>query len=295
MTTGTVMNIATTTAAVKLLILLLLIIIVIMVIIIIIIMIIAAAATIIITATTASIPSQTPSSQSLPLLPHLPFYLGLTLIFSSNSPALHSVYSMIQHHPSVPLLNAGAAVSAALGMILFGDAIQVIKRGPFWLLLILLLRRRRRLLLLLLLLLLLPFPPAPLQKLKHPLPPKPRRTYKESPGYRHHHPLYEASFCPPHPYPATPVSQAIAPCKPDTTTLLSGGSLSTVEKKREATIAGIELGEASSTTTTTTITTITLSSFPTILQQWSSLLTWRVFPLPLPYHHHHHHQVYGRP
>lgn len=46
---------------------------------------------------------------------------GLTLLFASNSPALHSLYTVIQHPPPAALLNAGAGVVAAVGMLGLGD------------------------------------------------------------------------------------------------------------------------------------------------------------------------------
>lgn len=46
---------------------------------------------------------------------------GLTLLFASNSPALHSLYTTIQHPPPAALLNAGAGVVAAVGMLSLGD------------------------------------------------------------------------------------------------------------------------------------------------------------------------------
>lgn len=52
-------------------------------------------------------------------------YTGITLALSSQHPALHSLYTSIDHSPPVLLLNAGAAVAAAIGMAVGGNSLEV--------------------------------------------------------------------------------------------------------------------------------------------------------------------------
>lgn len=56
---------------------------------------------------------------------------GITLALSSQHPALHSLYTSIEHSPPVPLLNAAAAVAAAVGMAVGGNSLEVSGRNGY--------------------------------------------------------------------------------------------------------------------------------------------------------------------